>query len=192
RERVDVGGGKFKSEKKLEPRPEAVTALPAAAQAYYGGRNECFLVGIHDGPWIDLDISSAYPSAMALIPDPDFTVPPRVLAAGELRPSDVPMPVSYLFGYVEFAFPELVMFPCLPCKDALGRGLIFPKRGKTWASAPELYLALRMGARVTLLQPAKSLLRATPSVCARPTNHLWACVKKPNARSAKSPRRTWC
>lgn len=155
RERVDVGGGKFKSEKKLEPRPEAVTALPAAAQAYYGGRNECFLVGIHDGPWIDLDISSAYPSAMALIPDPDFTVPPRVLAAGELRPSDVPTPVSYLFGYVEFAFPELVMFPCLPCKDALGRGLIFPRRGKTWASAPELYLALRMGARVTLLQPAQ-------------------------------------
>ncbi len=154
RERVDVGG-KMRSLKKLEPKPSVVTVLPAAAQSYYGGRNECFRVGIHDGPWIDVDLSSAYPSAMALIPDPDFTVPPRILAAGELRASDVPTPVSYFFGYVEFSFPGSVMYPCLPCKDDQGRGLLFPRRGTTWASAPELFLALRMGARVTLLQPAQ-------------------------------------
>jgi hypothetical protein len=76
-------------------------------------------------------------------------------AAGELRPSDVPTPVSYLFGHVEFEFPQTVMYPCLPVKDDQGRGLVFPRRGTTWASAPELYLALRMGARVTLLQPAQ-------------------------------------
>ena len=155
RERVDVGGGKMRSQNKLEPRPSAVTVLPAATQAYFGGRNECFLVGIHDGPWVDLDISSAYPSAMALIPDPDFTVPPRVLAAGELRASDLPTPISFLFGHVEFEFPQATMFPCLPCKDSQGRGLIFPRCGTTWASAPELFLALRMGARVVLLQPAQ-------------------------------------
>ena len=155
RERVDAGGGKMRSLKKLEPRPSAVTVLPAATQAYFGGRNECFLVGIHDGPWVDLDISSAYPSAMALIPDPDFTVPPRVLAAGELRASDLPTPISFLFGHVEFEFPQATMFPCLPCKDSQGRGLIFPRCGTTWASTPELFLALRMGARVVLLQPAQ-------------------------------------
>lgn len=155
RDRVDGGGGKLRSVKTIEPCASAVTVLPAAAQSYFGGRNECFLVGIHDGPWTDLDIANAYPSAMALIPDPDFTVPPRILAAGELRASDLPTPVSYLFAHVEFAFPESVMYPCLPVKDEQGRGLIFPRRGKTWASAPELFLALRMGARVTLLQPAQ-------------------------------------
>lgn len=155
RDRVAGVGGKLRSVKTIEPCASAVTVLPAAAQAYFGGRNECFLVGIHDGPWIDVDLSSAYPSAMALIPDPDFTVPPRVLSAGELRASDLPTPVAYLYGHVEFSFPESVMYPCLPVKDGQGRGLIFPRRGTTWASAPELYLALRMGARVTLLQPAQ-------------------------------------
>jgi biotin operon repressor len=135
--------------KKLEPRPEAVAALEMANHAYYGGRNECFLYGIHHAnEWNDYDLTGAYPTAMSMLRNPDFTKISSL--TGDIINID---PLDYIFGYVEFEFPDDIMYPCLPIKDKEGRGLIFPKRGRTYASAPELYLALRFGARVRWVQP---------------------------------------
>jgi len=136
--------------KSLQPRPEAASPLEIAKYAYYGGRNECYLFGIHhskDG-WNDYDLSGAYPSAMAMLRNPDFS---RVsFLTGDIVSID---PLEYIFGLVDFEFPADTMFPCLPCKDTEGRGLIFPLKGRTYASAPELYAALKMGAKIRWVQP---------------------------------------
>ena len=97
---------------KLHVRPEAAMVWEAASQAYYGGRNECFLYGIHHGPWFDYDLTGAYPSAMSMLRNIDFT---RITTlTGDITNVD---PLSYTFGYVEFEFPENVLYPCLPTKD---------------------------------------------------------------------------
>jgi len=133
---------------KLHVRPEAAMVWEASSQAYYGGRNECFLYGIHHGPWFDYDLTGAYPSAMSMLRNIDFT---RITTlTGDITNVD---PLSYTFGYVEFEFPENVLYPCLPMKDLQGRGLIYPRKGRTYASAPELYVALKMGAKIRWVQP---------------------------------------
>jgi len=134
--------------KKLIARPEAVAVLEIANHCYYGGRNETFLFGIHHSEaWNDYDLSGAYPTAMAMLPDPDFD---RVgIQTGEIINVD---PLAYCFGLVDFEFPPDTPFPCLPVRDSEGRGLVFPLKGRTFANGPELYAALRMGARLRWVQ----------------------------------------
>ena len=138
--------------KKLIPRPEAAMVLAAASSAYYGGRNECFMFGIHHAgegkTWNDFDLSGAYPTAMAMLRNVDFS---RVTTlTGDVIDIN---PLDFIFGYVSFEFPPDTMYPCLPCKDTEGRGLIFPLKGETYASAPEIYTALKMGAKLRWIQP---------------------------------------
>ena len=146
--------GKMRRRKVIVPRPEAALLLTAAGHAYYGGRNEGFLYGIHHASagWSDFDLAGAYPTAMCLVGDPDYSAPPTVLTGRLGR--DMLKPNSWLFGHVRFRFPAGTMYPCLPVKDPFGRGLIFPLEGETWASAPELWLALKAGCEVDLTQPA--------------------------------------
>jgi hypothetical protein len=153
---VDGKTGKMRRRKVIVPRPEAALLLTAAGHAYYGGRNEGFVYGIHhaNAPagWSDFDLAGAYPTAMCLVGDPDYSAPPTVLTGRLGR--DVVKPNSWLFGHVRFRFPAGTMYPCLPVKDPFGRGLIFPLEGETWASAPELWLALKAGCEIDLTQPA--------------------------------------
>ena len=139
----------------LTPRTEATMLLDVATRCYFGGRNECFLYGIHRAPasrvWHDYDLASAYPTAMVLVPDPDYSQPPGILT-GRLGRGMIG-PTSWSFGYVHFRFPDNVFYPCLPIKDDAGRGLVFPLEGETWASAPELWLALELGAQIDLIMP---------------------------------------
>ena len=134
------------------PRPEAALALTAAHHAYYGGRNEGFLLGIHHAPegWYDYDLCGAYPAAMCLIPDPDYSVPATTIQGG-IGPRMLRYD-SLFFGYIRFEFPKPTPFPCLPIRDKEGRGLIYPLKGDTWASAPEIVLALHLGAKIELVQ----------------------------------------
>jgi len=134
--------------KKLIARPEVVAPLEIASHAYYGGRNETYLYGIHHSEeWTDYDLTGAYPTAMAMLGNIDFDkVSPQF---GDIITIDR---LSYTFGLVDFEFPENVAYPCLPIKDSEGRGLVFPRKGRTFASAPELYAALRLGARLRWVQ----------------------------------------
>jgi len=133
----------------LTARKEAVQVLEVASHAYFGGRNECYMHGIckDDKGWFDFDLSGAYPSAMALLQNPDFSKI-SVLTGDIFKIS----PLDYTFGLVDFEFPQDVKYPCLPIKDREGRGLIFVKSGRTYASAPEIYLALQMGAKIKWVQ----------------------------------------
>ncbi len=154
--RDEGGEGSTLRRRKVQvPRPEALMLLTAASHAYYGGRNEGFLFGVHHSPhgWSDYDLAGAYPTAMALIDDPDYSAAP-IAMTGTLRLGAWLQPNSWFFGHIRFRFPVGTMYPCLPCKDPYGRGLIFPLRGETWASAPEIRLALQIGCEVELTQPA--------------------------------------
>jgi hypothetical protein len=134
--------------KKLEGRKEAVPALEIANHCYYGGRNECYLYGIHKADvWYDYDLTGAYPTSMSLLRNPDFD---RItVLTGDIVSIN---PLDYVFGLVDFEFPPDTPFPCLPIKDPECRGLVFPLKGRTYASAPELYLALKLGAKVKWVQ----------------------------------------
>ena len=140
----------------LTPRPDALDLINKATAAFYGGRNECFAAGIHHGDWFDYDVAGAYATSMAIVPDPDFEVTPSYIH-GSLSLANI-SPVSYGFGFIDFEFPEDTQYPCLPVKDTSGKGLIFPLRGSCYASSPEIYLALQMGAKVRsnsfIVQPA--------------------------------------
>lgn len=135
------------------PKDEGASTIHAAAQAYYGGRNEAFLFGIHHATeaWYDFDLSGAYPTAMSLIPDLDFDKHP-VAITGTITKGMI-HPFMALFGLVRFRFPVDTLYPCLPIKDMHGRGLVYPIEGQTWASAPEIWLALEIGAYVEFVQP---------------------------------------
>ncbi|MEL5849872.1 MAG: hypothetical protein U7M05_10980, partial [Candidatus Igneacidithiobacillus chanchocoensis] len=133
-------------------RDEVAPAWHAAAAAYYGGRNECLTFGVYNqAVTTDYDIVGAYPTAMCLIPDFDFEAEPSAIV-GPLSTASVPSPLTPLFGRVDFDFPPDCKIPCLPVSDPEGRGLIFPLSGRgVPASGPEVWLALKLGARVTAL-----------------------------------------
>ncbi len=153
--RITEGSGAYKTTRK-ETRPEAVAVQTAAMHAYLGGRNECYMVGIHhsapERPWQDYDLAGAYTTAMCLVHDADWTAAQGVLT-GRLTQGSV-HPLMITFPLIDFAFPDDTRRPCLPVKDAEGRGLIFPLRGRTFACAPEISLALQMGAVIDVIGSA--------------------------------------
>jgi len=53
---------------------------------------------------------------------------------------------------VDFEFPATVRFPCLPIRT--DRGIIFPSRGRSYCTAPEIALAVELGATVTVREGA--------------------------------------
>ncbi|MDU8946445.1 DNA polymerase [Ovoidimarina sediminis] len=119
-------------------------------ECYHGGRNEQFWFGpAPEGVWYDYDLTSAYPSAMALIGVPDWsTIRPikntEELLNGDLRPN------SLAFANVDFEFPESVRYPVLPVRTE--NGLIFPRRGNSSTHISEILLAKELGAKITLVE----------------------------------------
>ena len=57
------------------------------------------------------------------------------------------------FAELEFEFPASCRFPGLAVR-AGDRGLIFPRKGRTFATAPEIATALWLGAKITILHGA--------------------------------------
>ena len=141
-----------------------------AIEAYHGGRGEQFWFGpgpdqppglawLQHAPadpmvpaspprmdWNDFDLSNAYPTAMSLIGYPDWD-------NMNMRPelSDFEHTVLGV-AWVDFEFPETVRFPCMPIRT--DRGIIFPRRGRSYCTAPEIALAVELGASVRVLEGA--------------------------------------
>ncbi|MFA4950455.1 hypothetical protein [Brevundimonas sp.] len=141
-----------------------------AIEAYHGGRGEQFWFGpgpdqpqaatwLQHAPrplvptassppmvWNDFDLSNAYPTAMSLIGYPDWD-------NMNLRPELSDFSHSVLgVALVDFEFPVSVRFPCLPIRT--DRGIIFPRRGRSYCTAPEIALAVELGATVTVKEGA--------------------------------------
>ena len=134
--------------------------------AFHGGWNSALKIGYFDKPTYDHDIQSAYPSAMAAVIDVDYEsgVVEEVIKDRELTFADFPLGyVTPLVAFVSWEFPKGVE-PCIPVKveqsviyprtsvgagSGLGEGLSqFGGFQGAYAMAPELLLALKLGARV--------------------------------------------
>lgn len=114
-----------------------------ATECYHGGRNEQFWFGpCFEDTWTDFDLQNAYPTAMSLIGIPLWTLMYTTTDIDEYTPT------SLGYADVEFEFPESVRYPVLPVRT--DNGLIFPRAGRSRCSAPEVFLAKRLGAKLTI------------------------------------------
>lgn len=117
-----------------------------AGDSYLGGRNECMAFGPTEvGAFIDYDIKAAYVTALRGIRELDY-------GAGRLETD----PEAYRgdvcgFARVAFEFPKYVRYPSLPVRTE-AFGLIYPLEGISWCTAPEIDVALRLGATIRILQ----------------------------------------
>ncbi len=117
--------------------------LDFVTECYHGGRNEQFWFGpCYEDAWTDYDLSSAYPTAMSLIGLPNW----REIA--DNNDLDAFTPTTLSFAYVEFEFPPNTRYPVLPVRTE--HELVFPLTGKSYCSAPELYVARKLSAKITV------------------------------------------
>jgi hypothetical protein len=112
-------------------------------ECYHGGRNEQFWFGPgFKDDWSDFDLSSAYPTAMSLIGLPDW------FNIHDSKNLDDYGPETLGFVEVEFEFPGDTRYPTLPVRT--DNGLIFPLKGLSCCAAPELFVARKLGATLTI------------------------------------------
>ncbi len=117
--------------------------LDFATECYHGGRNEQFWFGpSYASEWNDFDLSSAYPTAMALMGRADW----RRLRYSDCLDDFTPRALG--LAKVSFKFPETVRYPCIPVRTI--NGLIFPLEGEGCCAAPEIYLARQLGAELVI------------------------------------------
>ncbi|MDA9960060.1 DNA polymerase [Planktomarina temperata] len=140
--------GRYQTKKKIVYLKKIHWSLDFFTECYHGGRNEQFWFGpAFDSVWYDYDLSSAYPSAMALIGRPDWDKCRPIRDTDELlgfRSAEL------AFANVDFEFPDEVAYPVLPVRTE--NGLIFPRRGNSTTHISEILLAHRLGAKITLVE----------------------------------------
>ncbi len=140
--------GRYQTKKKIIYLKKIHWSLDFFTECYHGGRNEQFWFGpAFDGVWYDYDLSSAYPSAMALIGRPDWEKCRPIRDTDELLSFQS---AELAFANVDFEFPDNVAYPVLPVRTE--NGLIFPLKGNSTTHICEILLAHRLGAKITLIE----------------------------------------
>ena len=135
--------GRYTKETRTVLQEEVYWFRDFAVGCYHGGRNEQFWFGpSYRAVWTDYDLSSAYPTAMSLIGKADWRNVRVSMDPDEYTPDRLG------FACVDFEFPASVRYPSLPIRT--DNGLIFPLRGRSYCSTPEIDLARRLGAHVTI------------------------------------------
>ena len=132
-----------------------------SAKSYRGGYNGCMSVDCHNGiNTYDLDISGAYPTSMALIPaidwndciDFQFTRGQKLSLADFAVDGEI-TPFAPVFASVTYKFPDDCRYPCLPRNgedDDEAPAYPLEEDRPVYCSGPELYLALKLGADITV------------------------------------------
>lgn len=133
----------MRTKKVIVDLPKKAQFSDVACKGYMGGRNEAFYFGLsHTAAWSDYDLRGAYIIAMCCIGIPLWSDLRQIQDLSELTPEVLGV------AHISFRFPDSVRFPCIPVKT--DTGLIFPKSGRCWATAPEIFLARKLGAAVVL------------------------------------------
>lgn len=118
---------------------------PFISDCYHGGRGECYLFGPTEiGIWNDFDLAGAYTTGMVDLrhieyAEVKFTTNPEDFRGHTLG-----------FAWVKFSHPETVRYPVLPVRHER-LGLIFPRRGESYCTAPEIEVALNLGCEIEVL-----------------------------------------
>lgn len=130
--------------KKVEVNVEELNnRLAMLTECYHGGRNEQYWFGPgFEDDWIDLDLSSAYPTAMSLIGMPDWK------AMRETKELSDFTPTTLGFAWINFKFPESIRYPSIPVRT--NNGLVFPQEGTAYCAAPEIFGALQLGCEIEI------------------------------------------
>ena len=133
-------------DKPKRPYQHLATKIAIAAQSYHGGCNMATALGFSPAgkQLIDLDIKSAYTTALAFIQVPDWHNAQHCVELDRLAVIDEAMTAAL----VTFRFPDGTRFPCLPIRASNKRGLVYPLEGELWCTGPELVAAIGMGAIV--------------------------------------------
>lgn len=140
--------GRYQTKKKVVYCKKIHWSLDFFTECYHGGRNEQFWFGsAFDSVWYDYDLSSAYPSAMALIGRPDWDKCRPIRDTDELLNFQS---AELAFANVDFEFPNTIAYPVLPVRTE--NGLIFPRKGNSTTHISEILLAHRLGAKITLIE----------------------------------------
>ncbi|MGG7654802.1 DNA-directed DNA polymerase [Kocuria rosea] len=133
----------------------AATWIHAAAMSFRGGYNMSAELGLFARVTSDFDLQSCYPTSSSTIWDVDYQHPDGVILKtvnnADLTLSDFKSPLTPFLGFVSFEFPSTVAFPSLPVP--VEGSMVYPLtsggvRG-VWATGPEVWLALTLGATVT-------------------------------------------
>jgi len=135
--------------KSREPTPIRRWFENFLADAYLGGRNECYWFGptpITDEltRLCDHDLAGCYVVSLAGLMVMDYE---RIEVVRDKHRF-----IGHVAGFaqVRFKFPPGTMYPCLPV--IVGNyGLWFPRSGIAIATAPEIELAMEMGAEIEIL-----------------------------------------
>lgn len=142
----------------LEPLSDKANSVQYyASQAYHGGYNGCSEVGLFNFMTFDYDLKNAYPTAMCLVPDIDWSNP--IKHQVQNREMDIRdfqaiggllNPLTPFVGYVRFEFPKTVKFPCIPVNvDGIP---VYPRTSKgldgVYVAGSYVFLALKLGATV--------------------------------------------
>jgi hypothetical protein len=142
--RFDANTGLPRRSTERLPSPKRGWLEKFLADCYQGGRNECYMFGPTPvGRYIDPDMAGAYVTTLVEL---------KALNYDKARTStDLNDYMGHVAGFaeVEFHFPEGTRYPCLPV-NAGERGLLFPLSGISLCTAPEIELAVSMGADVNV------------------------------------------
>ena len=143
----------------LEPiSEEAEEVQRYAVRAYHGGYNSSSMIGLYNQTvTYDFDLRNAYATALSAVPDVDWEDPILTRINNEDLSLKYWKPWEY--GYktlqmmicnVSFEFPKTVKYPCIMVmKDGVP---FYPRTSEglkdVYVFGPELYLALRLGAKI--------------------------------------------
>ncbi len=139
-----------------------------AKNAYMGGYNASLNIGWFDDKLTyDYDLCNAYATSMAACFDVDWTserVVFREWKNEKMSLFDFHTPYDILFGFFKFSFPDNVEYPCIPV--SVDGSIVYPREyvgenelDGVYASGPEIYLALRLGATVTAVRAVQGIYR---------------------------------
>lgn len=161
----------------LEPvSPDAELVQLFAKNAYKGGYNGSIKIGFFPDTTYDYDLENAYPTCMSLVPDIDWDDCIAFEVRNQkLTPTLVRSPFDPVFAVVDFEFPASVRFPSIP--QTVDGSMVYTRTGRNvYASAPELYLALQLGADVTVKRLFMGNIRVQAD--GTPSHSLLAVVKQ--------------
>lgn len=117
--------------------------MPLFTECYHGGRNEQYWFGPGvEGEWIDIDLASAYPTAMSIITKPKWERAKDSTNVADFKPTTLG------FAWVEFKYPKGTRFPSLPIRTE--NGIIFPLEGESYCAAPEIFAAVNQGCKIKI------------------------------------------
>lgn len=174
----------LKQERDLKPiNDDCGLVQEAARHSYKGGLNMCQTVGWVPGRTWDLDLMSAYPTAMCCVYDVDWGAERVIVQEWRdrwLDPSDLPDdPFLPMFFYVDdFKFPKGSKYTCLP-QNIEGKLVYTRKLGDrdgTYVTGVEVWLALKMGASVHVRRGYRAAVRIGDD--GEPTHSLYHAVAR--------------